>query len=64
MDKILVTFIVSDFLFLLTGALLISFSLISQKEVAQEPTLGNVTINLLLDSAPLTGKSSRRPPSE
>jgi hypothetical protein len=54
-DKIFVTFISSDFLFLLTGALLIGFSVISQNEAAQDPTLSNVTTNLLLDWLPLTG---------
>jgi hypothetical protein len=54
-DKILSTFILSDLLFLLTGALLIGFSVISQNEAAQNPTLSNVTTNLLLGQLPLTG---------
>jgi hypothetical protein len=54
-DKILFTFILSEFLFLLTGALLIGFSVVSQNEAAQPPTLSNVTTNLLLDRCPLTG---------
>jgi len=54
-DKILVTFVLSDFLFLLTGALLIGFSVISQNDAAQTPTLSNVTTNLLLGRLPLTG---------
>jgi len=53
-DKILFTFILSEFLFLLTGALLIGFSVVSQNEATQPPTLSNVTTNLLLDRCPLT----------
>jgi hypothetical protein len=56
MDKILFTFILSDFLFLLTGALLIGFSVITQNEVTETPTLSNVTTNLLLAQCPLTGE--------
>lgn len=58
LDKILITFIASDFLFLLTGALLIGFSLITRNDVTQATTLSNVTTNLLLDPLPLTGMFS------
>jgi len=54
-DKVLSTFILSDLLFLLTGALLVGFSVIGQNEAAQDPTLSNVTTNLLLGLLPFTG---------
>jgi hypothetical protein len=59
-DRVLLTFIFSDFLFLLTGGLLIGFSVFTQNQSSQAPTLNNVTTNLLLDRCPLTGMLARR----
>ncbi len=54
-DKIFLTFVLSDFLFLLTGGLLIGFSMIAQNETSQTPTLDNITTNLVLGQCPMTG---------
>jgi hypothetical protein len=55
-NKILLTFAISDFLFLLGGGLLIGFAMIMQNQMTQDPTLDNVATNLLLSRLPLTGR--------
>jgi len=57
-NKILVTFILADFLFLITGGLLIGFALVTQNEIASTPTKANVARNLILDVCPLKGRKS------
>jgi hypothetical protein len=56
-DKILWTFIISDFLFLVTGGLLIGFALVTQSQISLTPNVTNVATNLLLAQCPLTGTS-------
>jgi len=48
------TFVVADFLFLVTGALMIGFALIEQNNKHAAPTTGTVVRNLLLEENPLT----------
>jgi len=48
------TFVVMDFLFLATGALLLGYSLIEESNMKQTPTVGNVVRNLLLIYSPNT----------
>jgi len=45
-------FVVMDFFFLATGALLLGFSLIEQSNMTQVPTVGNVVRNMLLIYSP------------
>jgi len=54
-DKILLTFILTDLLFLGTGGLLIGFSLITEAEKTNTPTVSTIARNLLLAMCPLTG---------
>jgi len=56
-NKILVTFILADFLFLITGGLLIGFALVTHNEIASTPTKANVARNLILDVCPLKGEN-------
>lgn len=51
-------FVVMDFLFLATGALLLGFALIEQSNMTQAPTVGNVVRNLLLIYSPNVGTST------
>ncbi|RFU32502.1 hypothetical protein B7463_g3836, partial [Scytalidium lignicola] len=53
-DKILLTFGVTEFLFLAAGGLLLIFSLITQTEMHRAPTESNIVSNLLLQVCPLT----------
>jgi len=46
------TFVVADFLFLATGALLLAYALVQQSELAEVATKGNVVRNLLLIYSP------------
>jgi hypothetical protein len=56
-DKVLLTFIFSEFLFVLAGGLLIGYSLMMQNQMTQTPSLSNAAVNLLLDQAPFTGSN-------
>jgi len=54
MNKITLTYLLTSLLFLLTGALIISFSLISESLIRSTPTISNVAQDLLLGECPLT----------
>ncbi|KAI9675247.1 MAG: phospholipid scramblase 1 [Caeruleum heppii] len=53
MDKVLLTFLVVDLLFLGTGGLLVGVTIATKNEMARGPTLETVASNLLLMSCPL-----------
>jgi fructose-specific phosphotransferase system IIC component len=59
-DKILLTFLFSEFLFALSGGLLIGYSVMMQTQMTQAPSLSNVATNLLLNRTPLTGSWLQR----
>lgn len=54
-NKILVTFILADLLFLASGGLLIIFSLVTENQVGLTPTVDNIARNLILEECPLRG---------
>jgi hypothetical protein len=56
-DNILVTYVVVDVLFVVTGALLIIFAINTQMEIAKPFTKDNVVKDLLLGMCPLNGKT-------
>jgi hypothetical protein len=56
MNKLMLTFLAVDFLFLTCGGLLLGFSLISEQQERSIPTVANVAYNILLTECPLTGK--------
>lgn len=63
-DKILLTYIGADLLFVASGALLLVFALTQQVQDQETATLDNVAVNLLFSTCPLSGKhspSSSRP---
>lgn len=53
-NKVLLTFLGADVIFLLTGGLLIGFALISESAMRSTPTTGNVASHVLLNQCPLT----------
>ncbi|KAF4635792.1 hypothetical protein G7Y89_g2310 [Cudoniella acicularis] len=53
-DNILLTYVLVDLLFVVTGGLLLIFALTTQSEVTQTPTANNVARNLLLNMCPLS----------
>ena len=55
-DKILLTYVLMDVLFLASGALLIVFALKTEAEVAKAPTIEHVARDLLLMECPLNGQ--------
>ena len=55
-DKLLLAFIIMDFLFVIAGGLIIGFSLMMENEMAQVPTAHTIARNLLLGRFHLTGK--------
>jgi hypothetical protein len=55
MNKLMLVYLVVDFLFLACGGLLIGFSLVSEQQQKATPTVSNVAYNLLLTQCPLTG---------
>ncbi len=56
-DKILLTYILADLLFLVSGALLIIFALTTKASNTSTPTVNSVANELLLDTCPLNGQS-------
>lgn len=56
-NKIIVTFIGTNFLFLVGGALLVAFAVVSKNDMKQTTTISNVANNLLLSRCPTTGMS-------
>lgn len=55
-DNILITYIVADILFVVSGGLLIIFALTTEAETSQTPTIKTVARNLLLNMCPLSGQ--------
>lgn len=56
-NKILLVFLLQDFIFLASGGLLIGVVFITKAALASDPTVNNVAANMLLMQTPLTGKS-------
>lgn len=54
-NKILVSFVAADVLFVLCGGLLLAVGLVSQAKIREERTIDNVKEMLLLEHCPLTG---------
>lgn len=54
-DNILLTYIVMDILYVVSGGLLLIFALTTQAEIKGTPELATIARNLLLDECPLTG---------
>lgn len=54
--KLMMIFVGLDFVFAACGGLLMGFSLVSEKQMQETPTVDNVTQMLLLGKCPLTGK--------
>jgi hypothetical protein len=57
MNKLMLSFIAVDFLFLACGALILGFSLIAEQQERATPTVKNVAYNIILTECPLTGKT-------
>ncbi|KAF1991633.1 tetraspanin [Aulographum hederae CBS 113979] len=53
-NKIVLTYLAADFVFVATGGLIMGFSLISESLIRATPTIGNVAQDLLLGECPLT----------
>ncbi|KAF2236284.1 hypothetical protein EV356DRAFT_575191 [Viridothelium virens] len=53
-NKIILTFIGTNFLFLVGGALLTAFAVVSRNDMEQKTTVSNVANNLLLSKSPVT----------
>jgi hypothetical protein len=56
-DRILLTYVAADLLFVISGGLLIIFALTTKVEAREVPTLDNVARDLLLDTCPLNGET-------
>lgn len=57
LDKVLLTFLIADVLFVGTGGLLIGIVFATKSNQSHPRTTGDVASNLLLMRAPLDGKS-------
>lgn len=56
-NKILLSFLVVDALFLVSGALLLAFPLINNAAMNAPPDTETIARNLLLERCPMTGSS-------
>ena len=54
-NKVLLTFILADLLFLASGGVLIGFALTSEAQQNSSPTAANVARNLILVACPFKG---------
>lgn len=54
-NRILWAFIVNDFLFLITGGLILAFALISESDITSVQNADNVKQDLLIAECPLAG---------
>jgi hypothetical protein len=59
MNKLMLTYLGVDFLFLMCGGILLGFSLVSQQQERATPTVSNVPYMLLLFECPLTGTTTQ-----
>lgn len=57
MNKLMLTFVGFDLLFLLCGGLILGFALVGQQQEAEAPTAASIAYIALLDECPLRGKS-------
>lgn len=57
-NKIMLSFLVLDFLFVATGGLLLGTVFITKASMAVQPTKANVAANMLIMQTPLTGGQS------
>lgn len=58
-NKVLMTFVVADIVFVITGALLLGFTLINQNLIKEAPTEGTEAVMRLLTAQfPLTGTTT------
>lgn len=58
-NKVLMTFVVADIIFVITGALLLGFTLINQNLIKEAPTEGaQAVMRLLTAQFPLTGTTT------
>jgi hypothetical protein len=53
-NKLMLTYVVVDFIFLATGGIMLGFALISETSSNDIPTIDNVANHLLLSQCPLT----------
>jgi hypothetical protein len=56
MNKLMLIYLLADFVFLACGGLILAFALLGGQQSRTTPTVGNVATNLLLTTCPLTGK--------
>jgi hypothetical protein len=55
MNKLMLTYLGVEFLFLISGGLLLGFSLVSEQQERGTKTVSNVAYDILLGQCPLTG---------
>jgi hypothetical protein len=55
MNKLMLTYLAVEFLFLISGGLLLGFSLVSEQQERGTKTVSNVAYDILLSQCPLTG---------
>jgi hypothetical protein len=55
MNKLMITFLSVEFLFLVSGGLLLGFCLVGEQQERGVKTVANVAYDLLLFQCPLTG---------
>lgn len=56
LDKVLLSLMVTDVLFLATGGLMVGVAVKANNDMISGPTLDTVASNLLISRCPLTGK--------
>jgi hypothetical protein len=56
MNKLMITFLSANFLFLLSAGLLLGFCLVSEQQERGTKNVMNVAFDVLLTECPLTGK--------
>ena len=54
-DRIFLTYVLVDLLFVACGGVLLVFALVTKAEITQTPTLDNIAHDLLLNMCPLNG---------
>ena len=59
MNKLMLTYLGVEFLFLMCGGVLLGFSLVSKQQERATPTVSNVPYMLLLAECPLTGTATK-----
>jgi hypothetical protein len=56
MQKLMLTFLGANFLFLVSAGLLLGFCVVSEQQERDSKTISNVAFDVLLTECPLTGK--------